>query len=104
MDMNNDLLVEHHIKQLRKVARSGQQHLLYLENAIRLYLRRGKTAEAYVDKLFGQTTEELLGVELPEELERESAIRSGIIADKAETRTYQKIDEWFDEVHFAADE
>jgi hypothetical protein len=104
MDMNNDLLVEHHIKQLRKVARSGQQHLLYLENAIRLYLRRGKTAEAYVDKLFGQTTEELLGVELPEELERESAIRSGIIADKAEPRTYQKIDEWFDEVHFAAEE
>lgn len=104
MSTNEDLLVEHHIKRLRTVVRSGEKHLVFLSGAVRRYLRHIQAEEKHASQISGETLEDLLGVEVSEEFLRSQAIRAGIIADNIEKRSYEKIEKWFGEVHAAAEE
>ena len=88
MSANEDLIVEHHIKQLRAVVRSGEKHLVFLGGAVRRYLRHIQAEAKHAAKISGESLEDLLGVELPEELLRSQAIRTGIMADYIEKRCY----------------
>ncbi|MGO1536892.1 MAG: abortive infection family protein [Yaniella sp.] len=102
MAVNQDFVVERTIQELRKVVSSGQEHLFYLNNAINVYRRQSQLDEEQVDKIFGESFAEQLGVELPAEFLRSDAIRFGLYQDNKEKQTVDKVDTWFLELHDAA--
>lgn len=102
MAINEDWLREERIKRLRTLVRSGVKHLVFLHEAIPLYLRQGQVSEISVRELFKESEKPWEATLMSPELRRDYNIAVGIFIDERQGRAFTKIYKWIADVDDAA--
>lgn len=102
MTINEDWLREERIKRLRVLVRSGVKHLVFLHEAVPLYLRQGQISDKVIQELFNDPKKPSKAEQMGPELRRHHVITVGMFADERQNRVFEKIYKWITEVDDAA--